>query len=144
MPKRLLAALFVSIAGPACASGGVWCDVDDGAVTFSVHAATTRGSGAVFDLEGKVELKGTNASGEWANTAFSRNDLAQFWFDGSELRLLLYKENTGEPFSDLTVEIRASSGDDEDGYDGRYSLRVYRADDAGTVELEGEVSCSAD
>ncbi len=144
MSKRLLAALFVTAACPAYASGGAWCDVDDGAVTLSVHAALTRGSGAVFDFEGKVGLKGTNASGEWANTAFVKDDLAQFWFDGTELRFLLYKENTGEPFSDLTVEIRASSREEEDSYAGTYSVRIYRADTAETVDLAGEITCSAE
>lgn len=137
-------ALLVLSAGRVFASGGAWCDVDDDKVELGIQAALTRASGAPFSVEGKLVLRDAGAPALWKETAFSQPDLAQFWFDGAELRLLLYKENDGEPFSNLKVEIRATAGDDEESYDGTYAVSVYGADDGESYELEGSATCSAE
>lgn len=77
----------------------------------------------------------------------------QYWLDGEDLRLLLYREREGDKphgYVELTIETTARPGDDGEGfYDGRYSLSVFDITDENggegvTVTREGVVVCSAE
>lgn len=139
MRLALSAFLLALPAGPAAAMGGAWCDADNATALVAVQASLTRAAGAVVSFEGKLATKGAKA----AETAFTRDDLAQFWFDGTEMRWLLYKEGVDETATEL--EIRAAESDEE-SYAGEYRIRLHAAvDGENTVtELTGPISCSAD
>lgn len=139
MRHALTALLFAAAATPAAAMGGAWCDADDAKATVSVQAALTRAAGAVVTFEGKLAVKGEKPLA----AVFGRDDLAQFWFDGTEMRFLLYRE--ADDTSAIEVEIRASAGEEEN-YAGEYRIRLHAVADGESVVTEqaGPVSCSAD
>lgn len=138
--RLLLAVAGLIAATPAFASGGAWCDAEDDNATLSVHAAVTRASGAPYSLEGKVEVKGKQPF----TTEFVRDDLAQFWLDGTELRFLLYKED--EKAASVEIEIR-SVANDESEFGGDYRIRFFdpeAKEGEERPEVTGKVSCGAD
>jgi hypothetical protein len=147
--------LFAGLAcQPAFASGGLHCSADADGVTLEVNGGVTHGMGGpLFSFEGMLEIADKAIAADLAKTAFAREHVAQYWLDGEDLRLLLYREREGDKphgYVELTIETKARAGDDGEGsYDGRYKLTVFDAteDNGGegvTVEREGEVECSAE
>ncbi|MFD2056109.1 hypothetical protein ACFSQT_24495 [Mesorhizobium calcicola] len=143
------AALFLS-AGTAVASGGIWCNVDDAAVTFDVGAGVTRGMGGpTFNFRGDLEIKARPVDDHLHKTAFEDSNLTQYWLDDKELRLNIYHENqvaNAYNYVELTILTKAS---DEGIYDGQYTLAVYdstadKDGDGKTADLTGKVSCGAE
>jgi hypothetical protein len=144
-----VATLLLS-ASTAFASGGIWCDVDDIAVTFDVGAGVTRGMGGpTFNFRGDLEIKARPVGDGLRKTVFEDSNLTQYWLDGKELRLNIYREHQlGDAYNsvELTILTKAS---DEGIYDGQYTLAVYdnAADtdkDGKPAELTGKVSCGAE
>jgi hypothetical protein len=149
-----LASLFALSTTAAFASGGVHCSADAGGVTIDVGGGVTRGMGGpLFSLEGEVAVAGEGIAADLGKTAFAREHVAQYWLDGEELRLLLYREREGDKphgYVELTIRTKARPGDDGEGfYDGRYELTVFdmtneNGGEGVTVTREGEVVCSAE
>jgi hypothetical protein len=147
MKQLLPSLLLLASTCAASASGGLSCTVDDANLAFLVEAGVTRGMGGpVFALEGEAELRDAGVAEDLRRTAFGREHLAQYWLDGQELRLLLYRERSGEaPFG--SVEIVVLTKMSEEGlYDGRYQFSI--SDMTGDMtgegrswDLEGAVSC---
>lgn len=142
--------MLLSSASTAFASGGIWCNVDDSAVTFDVGAGVTRGMGGpTFNFRGDLEIKARPVGDGLRKTMFEDANLTQYWLDNKELRLNIYHEQeVAKTFSsvELTILTRAS---DEGVYDGQYRLAVYdsAADtdkDGKTADLTGKVSCGAE
>lgn len=141
--------LFLS-AGPAAATGGIWCSVDDAAVKFQVDAGVTTGMGGpTFNFRGDLEIKARPVGDQLRKTVFEGSNLTQYWLDNKELRLNIYHEQeVAKTFSsvELTILTRAS---DEGIYDGEYKLAVYdstadKDSDGKAVDLTGKVSCGAE
>ncbi len=139
---------------PAFASGGVHCSADADGVTIDVGGGVTRGMGGpLFSFEGTLDIADKSVAADLAKTQFAREHVAQYWLDGDDLRLLLYREREGDKahgYVELTIATKARGGEDGEGfYDGTYELTVFDAtDDNGgegvTVERKGEVVCSAE
>ena len=91
-----------------------------------INAAVTRGMGSpVYDLTGSVEAVDAAAPADLAKTEFSREHLAQYWLDGQDLRMVLYRERGPEAphgYAELTIRARA---DEEDGYSGDWELSIF-------------------
>ena len=143
------AGLFLS-ANIACASGGIWCNVDDEKVTFDVGAGVTRGMGGpTFNFRGDLEIKARPVGDGLRKTVFEDSNLTQYWLDGKELRLNIYREyEVANAFNSVELTILTKTSD-EGVYDGQYTLAVYdnAADtdkDGKPVELTGRVSCGAE
>ncbi|RVB76847.1 MAG: hypothetical protein E5Y88_12000 [Mesorhizobium sp.] len=137
-------------AGTAFATGGIWCSAEDAAVKFEVEAGVTRGMGGpTFNFRGDLEILGRPVGDGLRKSVFEDSNLTQYWLDGKELRLLVYREHeVANTYSsvELTILTKAS---EEGVYDGRYSLAIYdgtaAADkDDKPVELTGKVSCGAE
>ena len=150
MRTIICAAMLLSTASTAFASGGIWCNVDDTAVTFDVGAGVTRGMGGpTFNFRGDLEIKARPVGDGLRKTVFEDSNLTQYWLDDKELRLNIYHEHeVANAFNsvELTILTKAS---DEGVYDGQYTLAVYdnAADtdkDGKPVELTGKVSCGAE
>ena len=150
MRAIICVAMLLSSASMAFASGGIWCDVDDPAVTFDVGAGVTRGMGGpTFNFRGDLEIKARPVGDHLRKTVFEDSNLTQYWLDGKELRLNIYHEHQladAYNYVELTILTKAS---DEGVYDGQYTLAVYdnAADadkDGKSVELTGKVSCGAE
>jgi hypothetical protein len=138
----LLVLLLVS--GPAYGSGGLSCQADDKSAMFSIDGGVTRGmGGALFSLEGRVEIRSGGIAEDLRVTSFNLEHVAQCWMNGESLNLLLYRERDGDQphgFVELTIMSRA---DDEEGiFRGNYELTIYDIDrEAGVFKLEGEAFC---
>lgn len=145
----LLAGLLVTCGG-ASASGGIDCGAKDKKVEFDLHAGVTRGMGSpIFSFQGKVDIKDESVAVDLRKTSFSMEHVAQYWIDGKDLRLLLYREREGDkPHGYVELVIYTKSAGDEIGYDGTYELMVYDGvgDNAEPKEtrLKGKVSCSVE
>ncbi len=144
-----IAVLFMS-AGAASASGGLTCSADDKAVKFELMAGVTRGMGGpVFSLQGGVEILDRTVAEDLRKLSFERSHLAQYWLDGEELRLLLYRERDGDKahgFVELIIRTKVKGEEDEGVYDGTYELQVFDTGDASSAEgktqsITGAVSC---
>ncbi|MEP9387914.1 hypothetical protein [Mesorhizobium sp. KR9-304] len=154
MRREILTMLAVLTCQPAFASGGIHCSADAGGVTIDVGGGVTHGMGGpLFSFEGKLEIADKAIAADLGETAFAREHVAQYWLDGEDLRLLLYREREGDKphgYVELTIQTTARGGDDGEGfYDGRYKLSVFDATEENggegvTVEREGEVVCSAE
>lgn len=150
MRTIICVAMLLSSASAAFASGGIWCNVDDKAVMFDVGAGVTRGMGGpTFNFRGDLEIKARPVGDDLRKTVFEDSNLTQYWLDGKELRLNIYREHQLADtynYVELTILTKTS---DEGVYDGQYTLAVYdkSADtdkDGKTVELTGKVSCGAE
>lgn len=149
----VLTSVLAWSASAAFASGGVNCSADADGVTFEVGGGVTRGMGGpLYSFEGMVEIADKSVAADLAKTAFARDHVAQYWLDGEELRLLLYREREGDKphgYVELTIETMARPGDDEEGmYDGQYQLAVYDtqqgSSEGKTVTFAGKASCFAE
>ena len=144
------AAMLLSSASAAFASGGIWCNVDDSAVLFDVSAGVTRGMGGpTFNFRGALEIKARPVGDGLRKRVFEQSNLTQYWLDNEELRLNIYHEQeVAKTFSTVELTILTKAGD-EGVYDGQYTLAVYDSaadtDKEGkTTELTGKVACGAE
>jgi hypothetical protein len=150
MRTRLFLLLMAFGCQPASASGAVQCSADANGVTFEVGGGVSRGMGAaLFSFEGRLEVADKAIAADLARTTFTRDHVAQYWLDGEDLRLLIYREREGDKphgYVELTLGTKARPGDDGEGmYDGRYMLRIFDMTDENgegiTVSREGGVEC---
>ncbi|HEY6632794.1 MAG TPA: hypothetical protein VIZ90_15185 [Rhizobiaceae bacterium] len=148
-----LTTMLVLFASAAFASGGIHCSADADGVTFEVGGGTSRGMGAaLFSFEAKLELADKAVAADLGNTTFAREHVAQYWLDGEDLRLLLYREREGDKphgYVELTIGTKARPADGEGMYDGSYVLSVFDMTDENggegvTVSREGRVVCFAE
>lgn len=132
----------------AFASGGLSCEVKDKNAQIAVSSGVTRGMGApIFNFSGRIEIRGKSVPQDLRKTQFGDDHVAQYWLDGKELRLLLYRERDADrPHGYVQVTITTRARGDEGTYDGRYSLAVYDTSgnasaEGKTVELSGKIGC---
>ncbi|PDQ20366.1 hypothetical protein CN311_14460 [Mesorhizobium sanjuanii] len=142
--------VLLSSVGTAFASGGIWCSADDTAVEFQVEAGVTRGMGGpTFNFRGDLEIKARPAGDSLRKAVFEDSNLAQYWLDGKELRLNIYREHQlADTYNHVELTILTKTSD-EGVYDGQYTLAIYDAaadadKDGKPVELKGKVSCGAE
>ena len=145
----IAAAALLAAVDVAAASGGLWCDVEDKSVRIEINSGVTRGMGGpLFNFAGKLEILDTSVTENLRKTEFDSAHVPQYWLDGNELRLLLYREREGDkPFGSVELTI-LTKADDEGSYGGRYTLQVYDDVDGSpegkSWSLEGEISCGAE
>ena len=149
MRAMICAATLLLSADTAFATGGIWCSADDAAAKFQVDAGVTTGlGGPTFNFRGDLEILGRPVGDSLRTTMFEDSNLTQYWLDGKELRLNIYREyEVAQNYNsvELTILTKAS---DEGVYDGHYTLAVYDAaadtdKDGKPAELTGKVSCGA-
>lgn len=134
-------------AGPAVASGGLTCGAKDGAVKLTIESGVTRGMGSpVFDLRGEIEIFDKAVATDLRRTSFEGSHLAQYWLDGEELRMIVYREREPDkPHGYVEVIIKTKSGEDGD-YIGQYSVTVFdmagaTGGDGKTFNYSGRATC---
>ena len=149
MRRIVSAAILMSFAGEAAASGGLWCNSEDKSARMSLSGGVTRGMGGpLFSFDGQVEALDPAVSEDLRMTQFGKRDVAQYWLDGEELRLLLYQERAADkPHGYVKLTVRTRLADDEGTYSGRYALEVFDADSAPegrSWSFEGDISCGTE
>ena len=105
--------------------------------------------GPIFAFESTVEIRDRSIAVDLRKTKFGMDHVAQYWLDGKELRLGLYREREGDkPHGYVELVIYTKSAGDEIGYGGSYELTVYDGvgDDAEAKEatFKGKVECSVE
>lgn len=133
----------------ALASGGLSCSQADGPHSVEINAAVTRGMGSpVYELTGSVEAKDPAAPADLAKTEFKREHLAQYWLDGEDLRMVLYRERGADAphgYAELTILAKAN---DEDIYLGEWKLSLYDGTgdqpEGKTWEYAGKADCTVE
>lgn len=150
MRTIMCVAMLLSSADAAFASGGIWCSTEDPAATFEVEAGVTRGMGGpTFNFRGNLEIPSRPAGDSLRKTVFENSNLTQYWLDGKELRLNIYREHeVAQKINSVELTILTKTSD-EGVYDGSYTLAVYDAaadtdQDGKPVEISGKVSCGAE
>lgn len=150
--RTILSLILLTIAAnPALASGGLNCSANEKDVSFDVSGGVTRGMGSpLFSFQGTVRIADPKVATDLAGTEFAQEHVAQYWLDGEDLRLRLYREREGglpHGYVELGIETKAAPGDDGEGlYEGLFVLTVFDGVDDDnhegvTVRREGQVSC---
>jgi hypothetical protein len=144
----ILAGLLVTSAGPAFASGGLSCETEGAPAKIEIRSGVTRGMGdPVFDFRASAEISDNSVAEDLRKTDFEGAHLPQYWMDGQDLRLVLYREREGDmPHGYIQITIRAQASGDEGTFAGSYELTAFdmtgATDGEGkTVDLEGSISC---
>ncbi|MBL8581744.1 MAG: hypothetical protein JNL61_05880 [Rhizobiaceae bacterium] len=137
----------LAIAGPVQASGGLNCEAKDKAAELSISSGITRGMGSpLFNFNGDVRVAGKKVAADLARTTFGDDHVAQYWLDGEDLRLVLYRErDAGKPHGYVEVTILANAAGEENTFAGDYAITIYDGVDGTsegrTVNLGGRVDC---
>lgn len=136
VPAKTLAIMVSMLAlADARASGGLLCTADDAFAAITIESGVTRGMGSpVFNFRAISVIREDAVSGDLRNMAYDGEHLAQYWLDGEELRLLLYRERAEGDHGYVEIEVRTRM-DEERVYRGAYSLTVF--DMAGDTTGEG-------
>ena len=143
----LCAGLLMAGAVPASASGGLSCETEGGPANIVVESGVTRGMGSpVFNFRGSVVISEKSVAEDLRTTAFADEHLAQYWLDGEDLRLVIYREREGDkPHGYVEITVLTKAEGDEGGYAGTYELTVFdgTGDDpeGKTVKLDGKIGC---
>ena len=146
--KFLLVLAAGLICQPAFASGGLNCSAEGEGVSFDVGGGVTHGMGSpLFSFTGHLSVSGEGIAADLGITEFSRDHVTQYWLDGKDLRLLPYRERTGDaPHGHVALTLRAEALGDKALYTGRYALTVFdMSDDNGgesvTVSRASDTEC---
>ncbi|MCO5080374.1 MAG: hypothetical protein M9955_01810 [Rhizobiaceae bacterium] len=147
MRAKIAAIAILSSIVPAAASGGLGCTAKDKKVAFELNAGITRGMGSpIFSFDGKVEIRDKGVAADLRKTAFKMDHVAQYWLDGKELRLDLYREREGsKPHGYVELVLYTKAKGDENEYAGTYELIVYDTVgdnvQAKQAKFKGKVGC---
>jgi hypothetical protein len=138
-------AMALSLAD-ARASGGLSCTADDAFAEITIESGVTRGMGGpVFNFRATSLIRDDAVAGDLRAMAYEGEHLAQYWLDGEELRLLLYRERAEGAHGYVEIEVRATVAE-EGLYTGVYALTVFDLTGDTTGEgrrfaAEGAVEC---
>ncbi|MBX3578825.1 MAG: hypothetical protein KF723_16635 [Rhizobiaceae bacterium] len=150
--RFILAALALALtASAASASGGIGCEASDKAVKLTIQSGVTRGMGSpLFQFQAQADVLDPKAPKHLQQTAYTDENVSQYWLDGESLKMVLYRETEGDlPHGYVMVTILTTTSDnpdDEGIYKGEYFISLY---DVGTdasaealqIEHSGTVSC---
>jgi hypothetical protein len=146
--KQLLLSVCAIVllgAGPALATGGLSCTIDDAMLNFEAQSALGRGMGApIINLEAKGEIRMKGVAADLAKLELSKH-LVHSWMAHPDTRLHFYREREADkPHGYVELVISAVSADDEGEAAGTYELTVFEAEGAASGEplkATGKVSC---
>ena len=141
------AAIGLTAAGEAAASGGLSCETDDASIRLYIESGVTHGMGSpVFQFRASAEIVSGDISADLRQTNFDQSHLAQYWLGDEELKMVLYREREGDkPHGYVEIVVRTASRE-EGSFSGTYELSVY--DDTGDpkagpkeLKVTNDLSC---
>jgi len=147
MRRMVMMAVLSSVAGSALASGGFSCEAKDSAASFLLESGVTHGMGGPsFNFRGTIDITAKDVPDDLRKMSFAQENLAQYWLDGKELRLVVYREREADKphgYVELTILTKTT---EEGSTEGTYALSVYDVGPEGsaegkTVEAKGKVGC---
>jgi hypothetical protein len=140
-----VALVACAFAVPAVASGGLSCEANDSAAKLSVESGISNAGGGLFQLSGRLQLSNGAIARDLRDVSFERADATQFSYDGSTLRLVLYRErHTGEHATiKVSIDTKHTAGGGEYELAGTYEVAIH---DYGAsqepVKFSGRAKCS--
>lgn len=121
----LILATLIAGTSSAAASGAVWCNVDDEAVTFAMRSGVSRGiSGGFLNFTADLTIKLAGVPSDFQNSHFNEAAITQHWLDEEEFRLELAHERAVGPSGYIAFDVRTQLVS-EGQYRGHYKLRVF-------------------
>ncbi|QUR65783.1 hypothetical protein [Mycobacterium spongiae] len=136
------------VLGPATASatGGFDCRIDDNNLELDFTGSYGRSIPSIHTVSGEFQSKDARTSKSLREFRLRSSDLLQQWWQGNDLKLLIYRETQGEnPFASVELIIETSQlPSDDSRYAGNYTLTMWPPVDGGADPgvVEGEVGCS--
>lgn len=149
MKSLIAAGLFSVISFSAFATGGFYCAVENSDVVLEISATTPRGFGAQLIEPTAIKLvqKSNSIPSELRSVDFELKNIAQYWNEGDELRLLAYKENDSlNYYNDVQVLLKTKWSKKEGKYVGTYkvTLNANLTDKPVNKVLSGKIACDAE
>lgn len=133
---------------PAAATGGLWCNADDGNLTFAARTGLSDGiNGGFLNFAADLQIKLAGVPSDLRSLHFDQAAISQRWLDVKDFKLRLYRERDSGP-SAYAVLVVLTTAVSEGAYRGHYELSIFAmksADDprGQSWEKQGVVACSA-
>lgn len=134
--------------GPSLAAGGLSCTAGEKGITLNVEGGVSHGMGAaLFSFSGELTVRDKSVAADLQKTRFALEHVAQYWYDGDDLRLTLYRERDADQehgYVQAWILARSTGEPDEGLYAGTFGVQVW--DGAGDGEprsfsAEGKIEC---
>ncbi|OJF90358.1 hypothetical protein [Pararhizobium antarcticum] len=134
--------------GPAFATGGFSCRIDDPVLSLDVESGFSHGMGdGLLNFGGTIEMRDRFAPETLRKVTLDPTHLPHHWLYADSLKLRIYAETDKGAFASLDLVIETSAkGGDEGTYAGDYRLTLYRVEPpAGAADPQvvktGKVAC---
>jgi hypothetical protein len=102
----------------------------------------------VFDFRASSEIEDAAIGEDLRKISFDGAHLPQYWLNGDDLNIVLYRERDTNVFGSVEIVIMTKAAGDDIAYDGTYT---YSAQDSGgnngqgtTVTYTGKISCGVE
>ena len=119
-----LLAACLGLTGEAHATGGFSCSIDDNVVKLSAEGLFTRGMGEpVLNFGGNIEVLSKQVPANLRTLELGRNNLAQTWLHGKDIKLKIYQELEGNALS-WHANGRDQEDHDNQGHQGHQGART--------------------
>ena len=145
-----LAAMIACFPATASATGSLACGIDDKNVSFTFEAIFSYSDiGGLFQIRGDFDSKDKRTYKTLQKFTLDGSELKQQWFRGNDLKLMIYRETTGDgvPFASVKLIVEATKPlDEEFEYQGKYALTIEPATEGSESQaftVEGKIACSA-
>jgi len=133
----------LSLSSSAWATGGLICqshEQDKNLDLLLSGGLSHTIPGSPFQVGGALIIKSKDLA---AHGIPNIDSLSQFWFEGGQLNLLVYREPpVGEEFLSTTLIIKTRHSKRQGRYLGQYTLIAQQGDQSRT--LKGSVTCELD
>lgn len=134
--------------GPVSAAGGLSCSAGEKGVTLELEGGVSRGMGAaLFSFSGRATVNDASVAEDLRNTRFELEHVSQYWYDGEEMRLALYRERDADKphgYVQAWILAKATGEPDEGQYAGTFGIHVWDGNGDGepkTYQVEGSIEC---
>lgn len=133
---------------PVLAAGGISCNAGEKGIMLNLDGGVSRGmGGALFSLDAELTIKDASVAEDLRRTRFELDHVSQYWYDGDDLRLGLYRERDADKEHGYVQAwiLTESVGDPDEGlYVGTFGVHVWDVAGGGeakTYEAEGRIEC---
>ncbi|MDB5556285.1 MAG: hypothetical protein JWL86_6269 [Rhizobium sp.] len=145
-----LGAVIACAPATASATGSLACSIDDKNVSFTFESIFSYSDiGGLFQIRGEIQSKDKRTYKSLPKFTRDGSELKQQWFRGNDIKLMIYRETTGDgvPFASVKLIVEATKPPEEEfEYEGKYALTIEPAVEGGesqALTVEGKISCSA-
>lgn len=137
--KAALAAAYLFLPLQAWATGDLGCEISDENLKLDFNTLINRGTGLFLGGTTHFETARPEVPPELRKLDQTKLQLIHSWYEGDEIRLLLYAEHQDDKVDFASVKLTIlTKTDANDDFVGSYLLSV---DGSKPVMLQGKASC---